>query len=140
MIITEPTLAKQTITKGEADYSSGKEAVKVTLSEPKRWVDLEVWLDIRSKTELFKTVTIKLNFVDPSHGGGSTEISELKLTTPNLQQNHGLTNDIQEMRIPFDDLATEDTVQDIVEDSLINSFELEFDMEGVVAFYYRVKG
>ena len=139
MNFTAPTTAKQTIAKGEGIYTSGKEGVKVALLEPKRWVDLEVWLDIRSKTELFKTVTIKVNFVDPSHGGGNNEIPYLELTTPNLQQNFGLTNDTQEMRIPLNDLAIQETVSDAVKDSLINSFELEFDLEGVVSFYYRVK-
>jgi hypothetical protein len=135
----ERSMTKQTIAKGEEVYTSGSEGVKVALLEPQRWMDLEVWLDIRSKTELFSTVTITVNFVDPSHGGGNNEIQNLKLTTPNLQQKHGFTNDTQELRIPFNDFAIKEMVPDTVKDSLINSFEMEFEMEGVVSFYYRVK-
>ncbi|NRA12398.1 MAG: hypothetical protein HRT57_10640 [Crocinitomicaceae bacterium] len=139
MATRELIMTKQTIAKGEEQYTSGKESVKVMLSEPNRWVDLEVWLDIRSKTELFKTVTIKINFVNPTYGVGGTETLSLKLTTPDLQQHSGLTNDTQELRIPLNDFAIQEMVPDALKDSLINSLELEFDMEGIVVFYYRIK-
>ena len=54
-------MTKKTITKGEGTYSKGSEMVKIDLAQPKKWVDLELWLDIRLKSELIDTITLKVN-------------------------------------------------------------------------------
>ena len=125
-------MTKKTITKGEGTYSKGSEMVKIDLAQPKKWVDLELWLDIRLKSELIDTITLKVNIdhsITPS----------LTLTTPNLQTNFGFTENTQELRIPLSYFATEDIIPEDVKNSLMYSLEIEFETEGTVEFYYRIK-
>lgn len=126
------TMTKQTIAKGEGTYSKGSEAVKIDLAEPKKWVDLELWLDIRLKSELIDAITMKVN-IDHS----ATPF--ITLTTPNLQSNFGFTENTQELRIPFNYFASQDFTPEEVKDALTNSLTIDFDTEGTVEFYYRIK-
>jgi len=124
-------MTKKTIAKGEGTYSTGAELVKIELTEPKKWMDLELWLDIRLKSELIDAITIN---VDINHSGTPS----LTLTTPNLQTNFGFTENTQELRLPLN--YFNDMVPDEVKDSLTDALTIEFSTEGTVEFYYRIKG
>lgn len=125
-------MTKKTIAKGEGIYKGESEGVKIILSEPKRLIDLELWLDIRSKSELFDTISLKINFEDSNN-------EDLVLTTPSLQQQFGFTNDTQELRIPMHYFSAEKMVPEHEKNALINSLEIQFDTKGLVEFYCRIK-
>ena len=125
-------MTKKTIAKGEGIYKGESEGVKIILSEAKRLIDLELWLDIRSKSELFDIISIKINFEDSSN-------EDLTLTTPSLQSKFGFTNDTQELRIPMHYFSAEKMVPENEKDELITSLEIQFDTKGFAEFYCRIK-
>ena len=125
-------MTKKTIAKGEGIYKGESEGVKVSLSESKKMADLELWLDIRAKSELFDTISMEIDFEDSS-------IEPLLLTTPNLQSNFDFTDDTQELRIPLSYFSTKEVVPKEFKDLKVKALEIYFETKGVVEFYYRIK-